>query len=121
MTVDTGAVAVTPRWLTMLWVWLPAVGALLLFGGAALLESGGGPVAWWWAGAAGEETVQLSVADDGVGLEATEHEPDALDPHRHGGHGDSSWKSPTTFTSWASPATVLAALSSRGGCGPTWC
>jgi signal transduction histidine kinase len=34
-----------------------------------------------------EQTVALSVTDDGLGLEATQREADALDPQRLGGHG----------------------------------
>ncbi len=41
-----------PRWLGHLWVWLPALAGLLLFGGAALLQLGSGSRAAWWAAAA---------------------------------------------------------------------
>jgi signal transduction histidine kinase len=44
----TAAATVTPRWLSVVWVWLPALAGLLLFGAIAVLQVGSVGGATWW-------------------------------------------------------------------------
>jgi hypothetical protein len=49
---DIGAATVMPRWLRAVWLWMPALAALVLFGAIAVLQLRSGFAAWWWALAA---------------------------------------------------------------------
>ena len=49
---DIGVATVMPRWLRAVWLWMPALAALVLFGAIAVLQLSSGFAAWWWALAA---------------------------------------------------------------------
>ena len=59
---DIGAATVMPRWLRAVWLWVPALAALLVFGAIAVLQLSSGFGAWWWALAA---VAGLSVLSSG--------------------------------------------------------
>lgn len=49
MSADARSVADLSPWLTAMWLWLPALGGLAVFGGAAVLQFGSGTAVFWWA------------------------------------------------------------------------